>query len=774
MSLGRLLNLVATSLLLATALWLSPGLLQAAAAGTEQVATEAGTVAHFGVLAFRPKPETQKRWQPLVDYLNQSGRFKQRFELEAYTYPELEEAIKSKHVDVVLTQPAHYILMAYREGLYSPLATLVERERDKPLAAFGGVIFKLAIRTDIRSLSDLKGKRIASSSKESLGAYLVQAYELQKLGIDVPRNDQIIETGMPHDKAVDAVLNGQADAGFVRTGVLEGMAKEGRGDLDKLAILRADGIPDYPLQLSTHLYPQWALAAMPWADAALGRELAGAVLSLPQGGKVARSVNIEGFTIPGNYKSVEELMRALRAPPFDKVAPITLGDIWRQHRLTVMALTVAFAVVSLLLMLLFHRNRQIEHLRKDVEAQRDNLEDMVEARTQSLSIAKEAADTANRAKTVFLANMSHELRTPLNGIMGMIGLVTRKVDDPVLKERLLKADKASNNLLAIINDVLDISKIEAERLVLEHIDFPLGEVIENAHSLILPKAREKGLELKVSLPPDLAVLHLQGDPLRLGQVLLNLLSNAVKFTERGSIDLRVSQEDDDGDTTMLKFGVADQGIGIPEQDCARIFNAFEQADMSTTRKHGGTGLGLAICKRLVQKMNGEIGVESDIGRGSSFWFTVQLERGVASPVSKCAAAGIDAETEIKARYAGRKVLLVEDEPINQEVSLGLLEEAGLQVDLAVDGIEAIEFVRHRDYSLVLMDMLMPRMGGVEATRAIREIPNRTTLPIVAMTANAFADDRRQCQEAGMNDFIAKPVKPTVMFATLLRWLSHSD
>ena len=416
---------------------------------------------------------------------------------------------------------------------------------------------------------------------------------------------------------------------------------------------------------------------------------------------------------------------------------------------------------------------KMEQLRKTVEAQRDHLEETVQARTEALSIAKEAAESANRAKTTFLANMSHELRTPMNGIMGMIGLVMRKLDDPALRDRLQKAEKASQNLLDIINDVLDISKIEAERLTLERVEFPIGEVIKNLHSLTLPKAQEKSLTLSILLPDEIAALRVSGDPLRLGQVLLNLAGNALKFTSDGSITIGVSRLPDKEERVLLRFSVSDSGIGIAPDDQKKIFNAFEQADASMTRKHGGTGLGLTICKRLVQLMSGEIGVESEAGKGSTFTFTACFEPSRATPDSAAANTTIDAENQIKARFAGRRILLAEDEPINQEVTLGLLEEAGLVAVLAVDGIDAVEQVRSNQFSLVLMDMQMPRMGGIEATGAIRRLSGFEHIPILAMTANAFADDREACFAAGMNNFIAKPVKPEVMYATILKWLIRS-
>jgi signal transduction histidine kinase len=419
--------------------------------------------------------------------------------------------------------------------------------------------------------------------------------------------------------------------------------------------------------------------------------------------------------------------------------------------------------------LLLNRIRLYRSIRQR-ERQLSAMVEKLRRNEQALSIAKDAAEAASRAKSTFLANMSHELRTPMNAIMGMTDIVLRRMTDPQLIDQLTKVKTASTHLLHVINDILDISKIEAEHLTLERVDFMLGEVLENLSSMVSHKVAEKHLQLKLDLSPEIVGTLLRGDPLRLGQILLNLTSNAVKFTAQGTITLRARITAENPAEVQLHFEVADTGIGISADDQTRLFSAFEQADGSMTRKYGGTGLGLVISQRLARLMGGDVGVISQPGVGSTFWFAARIDKAADAVPSAPTFTSGAAEERLKTEFAGTRVLLAEDEPVNQEVSRGLLEDAGLAVDLADDGVEAIALAKQHRYALILMDMQMPNLNGVEATRAIRTLPGYGHTPILAMTANAFDEDRQVCLEAGMNDHLSKPVDTDVLFETLLKWL----
>lgn len=399
-----------------------------------------------------------------------------------------------------------------------------------------------------------------------------------------------------------------------------------------------------------------------------------------------------------------------------------------------------------------------------------HLEELVSLRTEQLAESQQHAEDASRAKSAFLANMSHEIRTPMNAIIGLTHLLQQDEITDKQTDKLMKIDQAAAHLLAIINDILDISKIEAGKLVLEETDFSIDDTFENIGTLLKNQVLEKEIELKLETRGMRE--WWRGDATRLRQCLLNYAANAIKFTEQGRITLRARQLESNFEDVLVRFEVEDTGIGIAEDKLPTLFHAFEQADTSTTREYGGTGLGLAITERLAKLMGGQAGAHSKPGKGSLFWFTARLKP-TEGPIDE-----IPADFDPSTRdFSGLRILLAEDNEINCEIAAELLNKVGIQPELANNGKQAVKMVSDRHYDLILMDVQMPELDGLEATRIIRAMKNdddeatagRSSIPIVAMTANVYEEDRKACLKAGMDDFLAKPVRPNQLYSMIDRW-----
>jgi signal transduction histidine kinase/CheY-like chemotaxis protein len=411
-------------------------------------------------------------------------------------------------------------------------------------------------------------------------------------------------------------------------------------------------------------------------------------------------------------------------------------------------------------------NAMIEALaasQNEVSQYQESLEERIQQRTEALKEATQRALAASKAKSEFLANMSHELRTPMSGLLGMIDIVLDSRLSGEQRDQLTTAKGCANSLLALLNDLLDLSKIEAGKMILEEIPFDVRSLVDECVKSFLPKAKEKGIALRSAFAAEVPY-RIAGDPLRLRQILANLLSNAVKFTDRGCVEVRLAA----GEDRSLQIDVTDTGIGIPTAQLSAIFQPFTQADGSISRRYGGTGLGLTITRKVVEMCRGTITVDSEPGRGSTF--RVRLP-------AKPAQAGLDgtdaaddeasgASGPVKAqRHAGR-ILVVEDNVVNQKVVTAILRKHGYEVVLANHGGEALETLETADITLVLMDVQMPVVDGLEATRMIRSDPRWKDLPIVAMTAHAMTGDRDLCLQAGMDAYISKPVTSAYLLTTI--------
>ena len=924
----------------------------------------------LGVLAYLPKDQMSARYGALANYLSTALKGTP-VELRplAYKGNEIEQAMAAGELDLLLTNPAHFIRLRADNQLTGAFVTQVTIRNGLPTSAFGGVIFTRADNLKIHEAADLAGRRVAAADPRSLGGYQAQAYELHQSGV-TPHHE--VSYLKKHDKVVHAVLDGEVEAGFVRTGVIEGMIQRGELKPGVLRVLNAQTAPGFPFLLSTRLYPEWPFVALPHVETDTVRRIASALLALEPEHPAARTARIAGFAPPADYHPVEQLARGLQLPPYDQVPPFTLGDVWERYREAAVVLLLSLVTIALLLALLVRRNRQLTHsrdaLRRNeerlLEAQRvaklghysfdirrgiwssspgldalfgidddfphdvegwlaivhpefrhemerylheevlgklrrfdreykiliqesgrerwvyglgelrldthgnpielfGTIQDITDDKTaqarlsrseemfrslvesaqaifwrfdldrgrftymshqseqllgypaeswidlntwaervhpedrewahnfcisatakgedhtfeyralakngatvwirdvvtvisdergtpremigimfdtteakaieEALRLAKADADEANRAKSEFLATMSHEIRTPMNAILGVADLFAETPMDEEQNHYVELFTSAGEALLRIINDILDISKIEAGRVELEHQPLSLRRTAYDAVEIIETRAREKGLRLLTFGFAELP-RYVVGDRARLSQVLINLLGNAVKFTEQGTVALLTEGERGGDGEWRITFHIVDTGIGIPEARQHEVFDEFSQADSSTTRRYGGTGLGLAISRRLIELMSGDLTLNSRDGAGCTFSLTLPL-REVSTPIT-----GGEEES-----LRGTRVMTIHDHAIHND----FFEEALLSWGASVEALEVDEklaestLARLREAPatlLVVHHETLPDDALIEQLTRLRQAPESADTALVVVSGKSMARD----------------------------------
>jgi two-component system, sensor histidine kinase and response regulator len=725
------------------------------------IAADGGTPLKIGVLAIQGAAQCLSRWSPTADYLTDSvpGR---RFVIVPLAHDQVLSAVAAGAVDFVLSNPAMYVSLEffYRANR---ILTLKEKRANGVYTLYGGVIFCRRDRTDIRRLADLVHKSFMAVSESSLGGWLMAWRELAEHGIDPYRDFSALHFGETHDQVVLAVRDGRVDAGTVRTNTLEQMAAVGTIDLNTFYVIPRLHPPKAPTpyRCTTREYPTWPLARVRHTPGELAEKVAVALLQMPPDAPAAQAAGYAGWTIPLNYQPVHDCLKALHVGPYENLGKITATDVLKRYGHWIIFASAVFCILATFTGVILKLNRHIRmsNVRLKVEM------DLHRQKDRDLERAKELAEAATRAKSEFLANMSHEIRTPMNGVIAATDLAMGEAVSPKVAEYLKIIQSSAYSLLGIINDILDFSKIEAGKFELKPRTFRLNEVFDRVMELFVGKTYEKQIELLVDIDPQTPRV-LIGDPLRLQQILTNLVSNACKFTDAGGVILiRVKDRStaaNDDDRVVLDFSVKDTGTGIAAEYVDRLFEPFSQADTSSTRKYEGTGLGLSICKQLVTLMDGTIGVDSQPGVGSTFFFDVRMQR----PTGRTASRMV-----VPPDIQGLNVLVVDDLADSRTIMRKMLVSLGFRVEALESGLDALSrlednSMRNSPIELIMMDWKMPEMDGITVARKIRQ-ELKLAMPIIMMTAFGKEAQRVEAEQAGINGLLIKPIYPSTLFDAIM-------
>ncbi|MCD4676994.1 MAG: PhnD/SsuA/transferrin family substrate-binding protein, partial [Desulfobacula sp.] len=680
-------------------------------------------------------------------------------------FDDIYPAVENSEVDFILSNSSFYVELESWYGI-TRIATLKNKVRNVVSTTFGGVIFCKKIRKDIRHFSDLKGKTFMAVKETSFGGWRTALRELKEEGIDPFKDFASLCFGGTHDAVVNEVKEGKIDAGTVRTGTLERMQAENKIRMDDFYIIHEHSVTNIhtPFLHSTREYPEWPFSKLKHASNDLAEKVAVALINMSEDSDTAKAARCAGWTIPLNYQPVHECLKELRLGPYKDYGKITLASVTKKYWQWMLAIAILFVTVLGAAAFILRLNQDIKktyiELQSEIEEHKRSDEKLRSTNTL-LEEQTARAEMANVAKSEFLANMSHEIRTPMNGVIGMTSLLLGTKLSVEQREFTETIRTSGDSLLDIINDILDYSKIEAGKLDLENIDFDLRVTLDEAGDLIAIKAHEKDLEFINSIHHEVPSL-LNGDPGRLRQILINLVGNSIKFTQKGEVAVRTSLENEDVTHVTIRFSITDTGIGIPRDRMDRLFKSFSQVDSSTTRRFGGTGLGLTISKQLAEAMGGRIGVESEEGKGSTFWFTAVFKKQPQSGEKR-----IVVHDDIR----GKRILIVDDNTTNRDVLREQLKLWECRYEEASGGEQALEelsraLVDKDPFKIAIIDMQMPEMDGATLGTRIKQNPDLKNTILIMMTSIGQRGDTKRLEKIGFGAYLQKPVKLSHLYDCL--------
>jgi signal transduction histidine kinase/CheY-like chemotaxis protein len=707
------------------------------------------------------KQRLQEHWAPLVTAMNKSLP-DYRFVIEFYNHDELKEVVATRQADFVLTNPSSYLLMYKRSGLSPPLVTLSSLEQGNPVSAFGGVIFTLTERTNINKLEDLRGKSIAIADINAFGGYQMQAFELNLLGIN-PQNDaQLLVTGQPHDSVLNAVLSKRADVGFVRTGVLESLASEGKLDLNKITIVNQQNLPGYPVRTSTRLYPDWPLSALPQTNNQLKRKVASFLLSLRDNRALVQQLQIQGFDVPANYTPVEEMLHALNLPPFDMEPEFTLHDVWERYYLLIVSAVLAAILIMLLGLSTLLVNRKLKDRSRELKLANIKLqEDMVERKAIEKKSAEMKEQLAQSSKMESIghltAGIAHDFNNILGAMMGytelsQLKLAAGKLND--IRYYLEEIYKSGTRAKELIRQLLTFSRLSPSDTGDKKTITVFAPVIKEVLSM-LRSSTPSTIELNCNI--NNADLKARILPVNLHQILLNLIVNARDAVgEYGRIDVTLTQmhyEHKLCSACMMPIGgdfaqitVHDNGSSIPQSILNKVFDPF-----FTTKGLGkGTGMGLSVVHGLVHAQAGHILVQSSAKTGTSFHILFPIELEEAKPQGT--SDTISSASNIK----GIKIMVVDDEPAIANMLIDFLSAHGAHIIAFTDPAQALEEFQKNgaNTEMVITDETMPGMSGMSLSEKLLKL--KPELQIILCTGFSDHATPEAAAQIGIAGFFNKP------------------